>query len=234
MRAAILIDGAYFLMRFPSLNGRHRERTPEQVDELLGKLVDEHLRCLNDETIIPAQNPYALLYRCFFYDAPPYTGVGHYPISGKAINYAKSPTAIFRNKLFELIRKRASFALRLGEVRRDPKYQWMLKGKTLKDLIAGRRQISDLTDDDFFPNFRQKAVDMRIGADISSITLKKQADTIVLIAGDSDFVPVAKQSRREGARIILDPLGQHIHPGLLEHVDLLRDVLTQPKDTKPE
>ncbi|MCY3544387.1 MAG: NYN domain-containing protein [Chloroflexi bacterium] len=33
---------------------------------------------------------------------------------------------------------------------------------------------------------------MRIGLDIASITLKRQADTIVLVSGDSDFVPAAK------------------------------------------
>jgi uncharacterized LabA/DUF88 family protein len=44
--------------------------------------------------------------------------------------------------------------------------------------------------------FKQKGVDMRIGVDIASITFKKQASTIVLVSGDSDFVPAAKLARR--------------------------------------
>ena len=47
-------------------------------------------------------------------------------------------------------------------------------------------------------NLEQKGVDMRVGIDISSLSFKKQVDQIILIAGDSDFVPAAKQSRREG------------------------------------
>ena len=67
-----------------------------------------------------------------------------------------------------------------------------------EDLLAKKHLVDDLTDEDFAPGFRQKAVDMRIGIDIASLTLKKQADTIVLVAGDSDFAPAAKLARREG------------------------------------
>ena len=84
-------------------------------------------------------------------------------------------------------------------------------------LPGRRRTVDDLTDDDFAPGFQQKAVDMRIGLDIAAITLKKQADTIVLVTGDSDFVPAAKLARREGVRIILDPLWHHVAPDLHEH-----------------
>ena len=51
---------------------------------------------------------------------------------------------------------------------------------------------------------------MRIGLDIASITLKKQANIIVLVSDDSDFVPAAKLARREGVRFILDPLWQNV------------------------
>ena len=64
---------------------------------------------------------------------------------------------------------------------------------------------------------------MRVGLDIASITLKKQADTIVLVSGDTDFVPAAKLARREGAKFFLDPLGRSVPPALFEHID---DVLS--------
>jgi len=66
---------------------------------------------------------------------------------------------------------------------------------------------------------------MRIGLDIASVTLKKQADTIVLVAGDSDFVPAAKLARREGVEFILDPMRQSIREDLFEHIDGLISVL---------
>lgn len=60
---------------------------------------------------------------------------------------------------------------------------------------------------------------MKIGVDIASLTLKQQVDTIILIAGDGDFVPAAKLARREGIDFILDPMYQRIQPDLFEHID---------------
>ena len=82
--------------------------------------------------------------------------------------------------------------------------------------------VSDLSDSEFEPNFVQKGVDMRIGIDIVTIATKRQADQIILIAGDSDFVPAAKFARREGIDFVLDPMWQRIKPELNEHIDGLR------------
>lgn len=60
---------------------------------------------------------------------------------------------------------------------------------------------------------------MRIGLDIASLANKHLVDQIILIAGDSDFVPAAKHARREGIDFILDPLWNHIKPSLNEHID---------------
>ncbi len=76
---------------------------------------------------------------------------------------------------------------------------------------------------------RQKGVDMRIGLDISTLTLKKQVDTIVLVAGDSDFVPAAKLARREGINFILDPLWQKVNDDLFEHIDGLQSGFPNPR-----
>ena len=69
---------------------------------------------------------------------------------------------------------------------------------------------------------------MRLGIDFASLTLKRQVDTIVLVAGDSDFVPAAKLARREGARVILDPLWRSVAPELFEHIDGLRSGYFKP------
>ena len=44
-------------------------------------------------------------------------------------------------------------------------------------------------------------------------------DKIVLISGDSDFVPASKIARREGIDFILNPMGNHIGTSLEEHID---------------
>ncbi len=82
-----------------------------------------------------------------------------------------------------------------------------------------------VTPNDVRLGLRQKGVDMRIGVDISTLTLKKQIDTIILVTGDSDFVPAAKVARREGVEVLLDSLGQSINDDLHEHVDGVVSVL---------
>ena len=60
---------------------------------------------------------------------------------------------------------------------------------------------------------------MKLGIDVASLVLKKQVDQIILISGDSDFVPAAKLARREGIDFVLDPLWTHVSPDLFEHID---------------
>lgn len=60
---------------------------------------------------------------------------------------------------------------------------------------------------------------MKIGVDIASLAYKKQVNQIILIAGDSDFVPAAKLARREGIDFVLDPMWSNIREDLFEHID---------------
>ncbi len=94
-----------------------------------------------------------------------------------------------------------------------------LWGKKTKELLSGEITIDDLCEEDFNINFQQKGVDMKIGIDITSMAYKQQVDQIILIAGDSDFVPAAKLARREGIDFILDPMWNKIKPSLFEHID---------------
>ena len=160
---------------------------------------------------------------------PPYEGKAHTPIGKVPIDYSKTDQAIFRHELFGILRGQRNLALRLGEVRADRSQPWTLKPQAQKDLLNNRRTVADLTDDDFVSVLRQKGVDMRIGLDIASITLKRQAGIIVLVAGDADFVPAAKLARREGVQFILDPLWQSVSPDLSEHMDGLTSGFSKPR-----
>ncbi|PJK28319.1 NYN domain-containing protein [Minwuia thermotolerans] len=223
-KAAILIDGGYFLARLPSVRKTVDPNDPAQVADAIEHLVRSHLRQLNKVARQP--HDFALLYRCFYYDAIPYDRKAHLPVSGRGIDYARSAQAIFRRELFEALRRKRNFAIRLGSVMRER--SWVMDENVQKDLIAGKIGVDDLTDDHFYAGLRQKGVDMRIGLDIASLTLKKQVDTIILVAGDSDFVPAAKLARREGVQIILDPLWRSVTPDLFEHIDYLRSGVPRP------
>ena len=225
-KVAILIDGGYFLKRLPRVRRDIDISSPSDVVRSIEQLVRGHLSQLNE--VYRAKNSYRLLYRCFYYDALPYMNKGHTPVSRRAIDYGRSDVATFRNNLFDALRSRPNIALRLGDVKKQRNNSWTLKPDAQKRILSGELQTSDLTDSDFVPDLRQKGVDMRIGLDIASITLKSQADIIVLVSGDSDFVPAAKMARREGVKFILDPLWQKVAPDLLEHIDGLRSGFFNP------
>lgn len=97
-----------------------------------------------------------------------------------------------------------------------------------QELVAMRELWQSLDKNSVYLGLRQKGVDMRIGVDITSLVLKKQADTIILVSGDSDFVPAAKLARREGIDFILDPLWQKVNSDLFEHIDGLQSGLPKP------
>jgi uncharacterized LabA/DUF88 family protein len=119
-------------------------------------------------------------------------------------------------------------ALRLGYLD-EPNARWEIKPHILEQLLKGKKRWEELTPDDVYYYARQKGVDMRIGLDIASMAFKKQVDQIVLVAGDSDFVPAAKLARREGIDFILDPMWNPIRPDLHEHIDGLRSTCPKPK-----
>lgn len=219
-RVAILIDGGFFLKRLPALGvalPSAPEEYAETVSQELDKLITKHLEKLNMYYALECH--LSMLYRVFFYDAVPYAGNAHYPISKESLDFSKTEIAKSRSELFDKIKGKRKFALRLGQVARDG--DWQLSRKATKNLIDGNAKFSDLEDNDFHYGLKQKGVDMRIGIDIATLALKKQVETIILVSGDSDFVPAAKLARREGVEFILDALGNHIKSDLFEHIDEL-------------
>ena len=64
---------------------------------------------------------------------------------------------------------------------------------------------------------------MRIGLDIASLSLKNQVDIIVLVTGDSDFIPALKFARKEGRQIIVFTLGHSVRTEIYAHSDMCVD-----------
>jgi len=217
IKVAILIDGGYLLKRLPVVRPDVDPTHPADVTRSIWHLVRSHLDQLNEVWRAPDANQ--LLYRTFFYDARPYGRKAHKPVSGEAVDFARTEQARFRGRLLDALRSSRNVAVRLGEVRGEVGRSWVLRADAQKALLNGQRAPADLTDGDFTLAVRQKGVDMRIGLDIASLALKRQVDTIILVAGDADFVPAAKLARREGLRFVRDPLWQNVPADLNEHID---------------
>ncbi|MFO6418580.1 NYN domain-containing protein [Hylemonella sp. W303a] len=222
MPTAILIDGAYFIKRFRSIEP-HNALDPVRASEFAFRCAIAHLSDGGRRRD---------LYRIFFYDCPPLEKKLHNPITKKGVDFSKSGEAIFRLKLHDLLRAKRKVALRLGHLANDT--PWTIKPNVIDELLKGKRKFEDLAEGDVIPNARQKGVDMRIGIDISSLSIKKQVDQIVLIAGDADFVPAAKLARREGVDFVLDPMWQSIPMNLYEHIDGLRTTCARPQRDKED
>jgi uncharacterized LabA/DUF88 family protein len=228
---AILVDGGFFIKRLQKLGYLKAPLDPADAIFAFNKMCENHLGNLNhrygfsippqkNQRWRPIQNKYSHLYRIFFYDAPPFEGRAHKPVSNQAIDFKTTEQAKFRTGLFEELKKTRNVALRLGEL--SAHSRWMMNERRQKQILRGQLKIEELTDEDFSYDLQQKGVDMRIGLDIATLTLKKQVGTIVLVTGDADFVPAAKLARREGVEIILDPLRNNISKQLFEHIDGLR------------
>ncbi|WP_245902219.1 NYN domain-containing protein [Phreatobacter oligotrophus] len=216
-----MIDGGFFLKRiryqFPEIDAAN----PKIVANLIHGHALRHRYQLTgtDQNRKPIFELFDL-YRVFFYDCPPLEKKMHRPVTKSAIDFAKTPEAVFRNQLhFELRRKR-KVALRLGHL--IDTVNWRLKPSVLPKLLRKEISFDSLTDDDFSIDTSQKGVDMRLGLDVAALSYKKLVDQIVMVVGDSDFVPAAKLARREGIDVIIDPLGQTIHDHLFEHTDGVR------------
>lgn len=237
MPTAILIDGAFFVKRFREIEPHNSYDATRAADSAfryaLAHLIEGNGKPSGSGKSAKRKHE---LYRIFFYDCPPLDKKLQNPVTKNGVDFSKSREAVFRLELHNLLKAKRKVALRLGHLAGET--PWTIKTHVIADLLKGRKSLQDLKEDDVMPNVRQKGVDMRIGIDISSLSIKKQVDQIVLIAGDADFVPAAKLARREGVDFVLDPMWQAIPPSLHEHIDGLRSTCprpaSKPSGAKPE
>ena len=178
--------------------------------------------------LIQAKSERYDLYRIFYYDCLPYDKKQHNPITSKSIDFSKTDQYKFQCSFFDELKKKRKIALRLGIL--EGRKRWVIKPSKTKELLTKQIAVDDLTEDDVQFDFTQKMVDIKIGLDIASITLKRQVDQIVLVSGDSDFVPAAKLARREGIDFLLDPMWNPIKPHLFEHIDGLVSKIKRPEN----
>lgn len=210
-RTAILVDGGFYRKRSAYLWGY--KTAEKRASEILAYCY-AHLQDKDG-------NEVRQLYRIFYYDCEP---VGRksvfHPLKKVNVDLDKSDTYTWSIEFLEQLKKRRKLALRLGVLANQMAYN--LKPEITKKLCLGKISIADLKEEDFVLSVQQKGVDIKIGVDIASLAYKHQVDQIILISGDSDFVPAAKLARREGIDFILDPMWADIKSDLFEHIDGLK------------
>ncbi len=207
MRYAVLID-AGFLKR--KLGSQKNPTTAQNICSFANSLI--HHPVLEEHT----------LHRIYYYDAPPLDKEIPKPLNGGRINFGATPLARANTKILHALSREPYFALRLGEI--------AFRGWGIRNAqLQGNSESINVTSEDLRPDIQQKGVDMRIGLDIASLTLKKQVEIIVLVTGDSDFVPAMKFARREGAQLFLVALGHAVKDPLFEHSDLTLEIPDIPQ-----
>lgn len=217
-KVAILIDGDFYIrMYFRHFNETYKTVDPHVLAKSIQTHCFKHIHKEDEE-----------LYRIFFYDCKPISKKTQNPLTNKPIDFSKSDIFKVRTDLHSALLNTPRLSLRLGYLDEANAY-WTIKPDKSKNLLSKKIEFDDLQEEDIKYFAKQKGVDMRIGIDISTLTLKKQVDKIILISGDSDFVPAAKLARREGIIFTLDPMRNPIREDLKEHIDYLTTTLPPKK-----
>jgi uncharacterized LabA/DUF88 family protein len=198
METAVMIDGAFVRKKFRSAKGT--DITASDIQHIIENIFGQ--------AGVPYQN-----YRVYFYDCKPCAERTSFPISHTAYNLETTQQHTKGINLIKEIKMLPFFAVREGIL--------SFNGWTLKPACYG---MNPLTDDCFTLNLKQKGVDIKIGLDVAWVSFNHIASSIIMITGDSDFVPVIKTARRSGVFIYLFTLGHNVKKELLENVDVAHKV----------
>ncbi len=220
-KVAILVDGDFFIRCYKS---HLKKQFGDKYEDLNPKKLahDIHTHCLKH---INKENEE--LYRIFFYDCKPLDKKVHYPYTQRALDLSKSSTYKERTALRKHLISKPCLALRLGYLDAN-NARWVIRDQEKEKKLFNRKlSIEEFQNNDFIYHAKQKGVDIKIGLDIATLALKRLVQKIVLISGDSDFVPAAKLARVEGIIFTLDPMGNPIREDLEEHIDYLTTRLPQ-------
>jgi uncharacterized LabA/DUF88 family protein len=168
------------------------------------------------------------LFRMFYYDCPPYEGKEVNPIDRVPVDFSTQPKHASRIRFLREMKAMDYVAMRLGTTK---KRGWTLTEnyvqQTIRCQATAQNHIAPLAND-LFLSIEQKGVDMRIGIDVATLTLKRLVERIILISGDTDMIPAMKLTRREGAQVVLIEIAGPIHKELDEDADLVRRIIPVP------
>lgn len=200
-KVAILIDGEWF------------RRVLQYA--LSGTLITADVLYRNARAVVESDEE---IFRVFYYDCPPYTGTETNPIDQSVVDFKQLPQFQYRSRFLSELKAKDYVAMRLGLAK---KRGWTLTDSYVQQTLAGAHRTPQAAD--VFLNLEQKGVDMRIGIDVATLTLKKLVDRIILLSGDTDMIPAMKLARREGVQVVLVEINNvGINKYLDEDADLVR------------
>lgn len=211
-RAAILLDGEWFRR---SLN-----------NALNGQLSNGITADVMYRNALRALAPDEDLFRLFYYDCPPYERREKNPIDKSVVDFKSGPFYQARCRFLNEFKQMDFVAMRLGIVKGR---SWTLSSSYISGTIKGNVSVPNPAD--VFFSFEQKGVDMRIGIDVATLSLKKIVDRIILLSGDTDMIPAMKLARREGVQVVLAQVVNskiNIASALDEDADLCRTLTPTP------
>lgn len=204
-KVAILLDGGFVLKRLYCLLGRRHAKAPE--------VLDFAARCV-DET--------EELFRIYYYDCPPSEDTKENPFAqGTVVDFGNTNTAKRIRALQAELAASDLVAFRKGQLDFSG---WGLSRNLTRTLLSEDGPPRPLEAKDLTPGFRQKRVDMKIGLDVAWLASKNLVDRIILVTGDTDFIPAMKFARREGTQVVLVPMSStYLSRDLREHADYVRE-----------
>ncbi len=200
-RVAVLLDGGFVTKKLKNLLGYF----PTAAD-----VVDLTTRIMRHQRLATCE-----LFRVYYYDAPPLSGAKMNPLSRATYNFGTHPVHTQNKTLQDALALTADVAVRRGDA---VFHGWKLRAQTLRELATAARPLSA---DDLAPDIEQKGVDLRIGLDVASLSVKRIVEVILLVTGDSDLVPAMKFARREGMKVYLDTMDHGVRRPLREHADFV-------------
>ena len=158
------------------------------------------------------------LLRVYYYDSPPLDSTVKNPISNTPHDFKKSEVYTHQHNLFRELKQSDFISVREGVLAFRG---WKLKRNTLTGLQKGSLSHSQVDDSWFEANIQQKGVDTKLGLDMAWITFNSVVDRVIVVSGDSDFVPAIKAARRNGIQVVLCSLNHGISSDLRTNVDVL-------------
>jgi uncharacterized LabA/DUF88 family protein len=197
MKYIIMLDGGFLKKEYADAFGH--EPTAAEIVIFAEKL--KNYTHLQDELI-----------RIYYYDSQPIKLETTRPISRQRMDLSNHPSYQPNLDRMAQLKQTNFFAVREGRV--------VFRGWKLRSGSVGKPSAS-LTDSDFKPDIQQKGVDMKIGLDLAWISYNKISERILVVTGDSDFIPAFKLARRQGIQIFLFTLGHGAPIELLDHADVL-------------
>ncbi|MBN1943842.1 MAG: NYN domain-containing protein [Phycisphaerae bacterium] len=209
---AILLDAGFVKVRLKNLLGG---KLPEAKD-----IYSFAQACAAEDEEI---------FRIYYYDCPPYQQPIYSQKDKRRILFIPSAEIIDREAA---IQRKLSLmdlvAYRAGELSYSG---WKLKKDVQAKLLDHSQAQATVDFGSLMPDFKQKRVDMKIGLDVAWLSSKGIVKRIILVTGDSDFVPAMKFARREGIQVVLVPMGSKlIKEALRVHADYVRNVPFPPPE----